>query len=134
MATAEITVADNSIAVLPFLNNDGSEETRIFANGLMDDVITRLSRVPGLLVSSRGDAATLQPNTSSEIVRNRLRVAMYLEGSVEIQGDQIRVIVQLINSANGFHILSRTYGFIATRHTARHQQGASRKCRRGTRS
>jgi tetratricopeptide (TPR) repeat protein/TolB-like protein/DNA-binding winged helix-turn-helix (wHTH) protein len=109
MATAEITVADNSIAVLPFLNNDGSEETRIFANGLMDDVITRLSRVPGLLVSSRGDAATLQPNTSSEIVRNRLRVAMYLEGSVEIQGDQIRVIVQLINSANGFHILSRTF-------------------------
>jgi tetratricopeptide (TPR) repeat protein len=62
-----------------------------------------------LLVSSRGDAATLQPNTSSEIVRNRLRVAMYLEGSVEIHGDQIRVIVQLINSANGFHILSRTF-------------------------
>lgn len=108
-ATVEIEIADNAIAVLPFLNNDGSEETQIFANGLVDDVITRLSRVPGLLVSSRGDAFTLAPNSASSQVRQRLRVAMYLEGSVEIAGDTIRVIVQLIDSANGFHILSRTF-------------------------
>ena len=109
VTTPGIPIAENSIAVLPFFNNDGSEETQIFANGLMDDVITRLSRVPGLLVSSRGDAATLEPNTPSERVRQRLRVAMYLEGSVEIHADQIRVIVQLIDSATGFHILSRTF-------------------------
>jgi len=108
-ATVEIEIADNAIAVLPFLNNDGSEETQIFANGLVDDVITRLSRVPGLLVSSRGDAFTLAPNSASSQVRQRLRVSMYLEGSVEIAGDTIRVIVQLIDSANGFHILSRTF-------------------------
>jgi tetratricopeptide (TPR) repeat protein len=108
-AEQEITVADNSIAVLPFLNNDGSEETQVFANGLVDDVITRLSRVPGLLVASRGDASTLEPNTVSERVRQRLRVAMYVEGSVEMHGDEIRVIVQLIDSATGFHILSRTF-------------------------
>ena len=65
---------------------DGSDETRIFANGLVDDVITRLSRVPGLLVSSRGDAFTLEPNSASGQVRQRLRVAMYLEGSVQIAG------------------------------------------------
>ena len=109
VTTPDIPIAENSIAVLPFFNNDGSDETQIFANGLMDDVITRLSRVPGLLVSSRGDAATLEPNSPSERVRHRLRVAMYLEGSVEIHADQIRVIVQLINSATGFHILSRTF-------------------------
>lgn len=108
-APAGFTVAENSIAVLPFLNNDGSQQTQVFANGLVDDVITRLSRVPDLLVSSRGDAATLAPNTPSDQVRQRLRVAMYLEGSVEIHGDQIRVIVQLIDSATGFHILSRTF-------------------------
>ena len=102
-------IHDNSIAVLPFVNLDGSEETQIFANGLVDDVITRLSRVPGLLVSSRGDAFTLKPNSSSDQVRQRLRVAMYLEGSVERSGDMLRVIVQLINSETGFHILSRRF-------------------------
>jgi len=106
---AEPEVMENTIAVLPFLNNDGSDETQMFANGLVDDVITRLSRVPGLLVSSRGDSFTLAPNSASDRVRQRLRVAMYLEGSVEIADEKIRVIVQLINSANGFHILSRTF-------------------------
>lgn len=102
-------VVDNSIAVLPFLNIDGSEETQIFANGLVDDVITQLSRVPGLLVSSRGDAFTLEPNSSSDDVRQRLRVAMYLEGSVESADGKLRVIVQLIDSETGFHMLSRRF-------------------------
>jgi TolB-like protein/DNA-binding winged helix-turn-helix (wHTH) protein/Flp pilus assembly protein TadD len=110
VATPQVVpIEENSIAVLPFLNNDGSEETQIFANGLMDDVITRLSRVPGLHVASRGDAATLEPNSPSARVRQRLRVAMYIEGSVQIEGDVIRVIVQIIDSSNGFHILSRTF-------------------------
>jgi adenylate cyclase len=95
--------------VLPFFNVDGSEETGIFANGLVDDVITRLSRVPGLLVSSRGDSFTLEPNSSSKRVRERLRVATYLEGSVQTEGDTIRIIVQMIDSETGFHILSRSF-------------------------
>jgi adenylate cyclase len=94
---------------LPFVNLDGSDTTKIFANGLADDVITRLSRVPGLLVSSRGDAFTLEPNSASQKIRERLRVAMYLEGSVQMLGDEIRVIVQLIDSETGFHVLSRTF-------------------------
>jgi TolB-like protein len=57
-----------------------------------------------LRVSSRGDSFTLEPNSPSDVVRRRLRVAMYIEGSVEIAGDAIRVTVQLINSADGFHI------------------------------
>jgi len=102
-------VLDNSIAVLPFLNLDGGEETQIFSNGLVDDVITRLSRVPGLLVSSRGDAFTLEPNSASSQVRERLRVALYVEGSVQIVGDRMRIIVQLIDSETGFHVLSRSF-------------------------
>lgn len=104
-----IPVTDNSIAVLPFFNVDGGNETQVFANGLVDDVINRLARVPGLRVSSRGDAFALEPNSSSSLVRRRLRVAMYLEGSVQMAGDRIRVIVQLIDSSNGFHVLSRTF-------------------------
>lgn len=99
-------IQQNTIAVLPFVNVDGSDETRVFANGLADDVITRLSRVPGLLVSSRGDSFTLEPNTSSQKVRERLRVARYLEGSVQVSESMIRVIVKLIDSKNGFHIFS----------------------------
>jgi tetratricopeptide (TPR) repeat protein/TolB-like protein/DNA-binding winged helix-turn-helix (wHTH) protein len=113
IATVELAklppIVANSFAVLPFLNLDGSDETRIFANGLVDDVITRLAHVPGLRVSSRGDSYTLEPNTSSQRVRERLRVEMYLEGSVEMTGDEIRVIVQLINSETGFHVLSRRF-------------------------
>jgi TolB-like protein/tetratricopeptide (TPR) repeat protein/DNA-binding winged helix-turn-helix (wHTH) protein len=102
-------ILDNSIAVLPFLNLDGSNETQIFADGLVDDVITQLSRVPGLRVASRGDSFTLAPNSASQKVRNRLRVNMYLEGSVEMAADKMRVIVQMIDSSDGFHILSRKF-------------------------
>jgi tetratricopeptide (TPR) repeat protein/TolB-like protein/DNA-binding winged helix-turn-helix (wHTH) protein len=102
-------IVDNSLAVLPFLNLDGSEETQVFANGLVDDVITRLARIPGLHVASRGDSFTLAPNSASQDVRDRLRVEMYIEGSVEMSGEFMRVTVQLINSETGFHILARTF-------------------------
>ena len=113
-------VRDNSIAVLRFFNLDGSEQTEAFSNGLADDLITRLSRVPGLLVSSRGDSFTLDANSASARVRERLRVGLYLEGSVQVDGDVMRVIVQLIESESGFHKLSRSFdrpleGFFAMR-------------------
>jgi tetratricopeptide (TPR) repeat protein/TolB-like protein/DNA-binding winged helix-turn-helix (wHTH) protein len=102
-------VVENSFAVLPFVNLDGSKETQVFADGLVDDVITQLSRVPGLRVASRGDSYTLAPNSASQDVRHRLRVAMYLEGSVEMAKDKLRVTVQMINSEDGFHVLSRQF-------------------------
>jgi len=102
-------ILENSFAVLPFLNLDGSNETQIFADGLVDDVITQLSRVPGLRVASRGDSFSLAPNSASRDVRDRLRVNMYLEGSVEMATDKMRVIVQMIDSESGFHILSRKF-------------------------
>jgi len=102
-------IVENSFAVLPFLNLDGSDVTQIFADGLVDDVITQLSRVPGLRVASRGDSFTLAPNSASQVVRDRLRVEMYLEGSVEMAADMLRVTVQMIDSADGFHILSRKF-------------------------
>ena len=102
-------VMSNSIAVLPFMNIDGGDDTQIFANGLVDDVITRLSRVPGLLVSSRGDSFSLAPNSHSADVRRRLRVERYLEGSVQMAGDRLRVVVQLIDSESGFHLFSRSF-------------------------
>ncbi|HUF72730.1 MAG TPA: tetratricopeptide repeat protein [Gammaproteobacteria bacterium] len=105
----QIVVDPNSIAVLPFLNIGDGDEGRIFSEGLADDVINRLTRVPGLRVSSRGDSFSLPPNSASQDVRRRLRVAYYLEGSVRVLGDTLRVVVQLIDSATGFHIVSRSF-------------------------
>ncbi|MBT8445202.1 MAG: tetratricopeptide repeat protein [Gammaproteobacteria bacterium] len=102
-------IVENSFAVLPFLNLDGSPETQIFADGLVDDVINQLSRVPGLRVASRGDSFSLAPNSASKTVRERLRVEMYIEGSVEMAADMLRVTVQMIDSESGFHILSRQF-------------------------
>jgi tetratricopeptide (TPR) repeat protein/TolB-like protein/DNA-binding winged helix-turn-helix (wHTH) protein len=106
-------VEENSFAVLPFKNVDGSETTAILASGLVDDVITQLSQVPGLRVSSRGDSSILNPDTPSQRVRERLRVSKYLEGSVEAAGEEIRVIVQLIDSETGFQVFSRRFNRVS---------------------
>ncbi len=104
-----IPIEPNSIAVLRFLNIDGSDTTQVFSDGLAEDVLDRLARLPGMRVSSRGDAWSLPPNASSDVVRRRLRVAYFLEGSVRLIEDSLRVVVQLIDSENGFHIVSRSF-------------------------
>lgn len=106
---SEIFVEPNSIAVLRFMNIDGSEKTDVFSYGLAEDVLDRLAKIPGLLVSARGDAWSLPINSSSGEVRARLRVAYYLEGSVRLIGDELRVVVQLIDTETGFHVDSRSF-------------------------
>ena len=106
---APIAVAENSIAMLQLLNIDGSDSTRIFSDGLSEDILDRLASIPGLLVSSRGDSWSLPDNAPSDAVRRRLRVAYYVEGSVRSIGDELRVVVQLIDSDTGFHILSKGF-------------------------
>lgn len=122
---AEATVADeetllpidpNSIAVLKFLNISGSEVGEIFSQGLCEDILDRLARIPGLAVSSRSDSWSLPDDASSEIVRKRLRVAYFLEGSVRVIGDELKVVTQLIESATGFHVLSRSFETRLTDH------------------
>ena len=102
-------VEANSIAVLPFLNIDGSEQTELLANGFAEDLIHRLSLVPGFAVASRGDSWSLGATASSVEVRRRLRVSQYVWGSVEQAGDVIRVNVKLIDSDSGFPVISRSF-------------------------
>jgi adenylate cyclase len=104
-----IPVAENSVAVLKMTNLDGSDETDVFSKGLSEDILNRVARVPGLLVSARGDSWSLPENAPSELVRRRLRVAFYLESSVRIEDGLITVVAQFIDSSNGFHIFSRTF-------------------------
>jgi tetratricopeptide (TPR) repeat protein/DNA-binding winged helix-turn-helix (wHTH) protein len=104
-----VAVDPNSIAVLPLVNINGSEETAIFSNGLTEDVINRLARIPGLHVSARGDSFSLPANASSSQVRQRLRVNYYIEGSARVTDEQIRIVIQLVDSESGRGILSRSF-------------------------
>jgi tetratricopeptide (TPR) repeat protein/DNA-binding winged helix-turn-helix (wHTH) protein/TolB-like protein len=110
-AAAELVpVADNSLAVLRLMSIGGGDRARLFADGLSEDLIDAHARLPGLLVSSRGDSWSLPENATSEIVRRRLRVAHFIEGSVRpIDDNTLRVVVQLIDSNTGFHVVSRTF-------------------------
>ena len=104
-----LPIQANSIAVLKFLNINNNEGAQIFSDGLGEDVLDRLAKIPGLSVSSRGDSWSLPPNATSEQVRHRLRVAYFLEGSVRLVNDDLRIVVQLIETATGFHIFSRSF-------------------------
>lgn len=106
---APIPVKENSLAVLKLLNIEGDERSKIFTEGLSEDILDGLARIPGLSVSARGDSWSLPPNAASGDVRRRLRVAHYIEGSVRFYGDKLRVVIQLINSTTGFHIFSRGF-------------------------
>jgi len=104
-----LPVVPNSIAVLKFLNIDGSAQTEIFASGFAEEMINRLSRLPAMSVASRGDSWSLGPTSSSEDVRRRLRVAYYVEGSVRLFGESLSVNVKLIDSATGFQLTSKSF-------------------------
>jgi TolB-like protein/Flp pilus assembly protein TadD/DNA-binding winged helix-turn-helix (wHTH) protein len=104
-----VPVEPNSVAILKFLSLDGSERSRLFSAGLSEDIIDRLAMVASLSVAARGDAWSLPEDASSRDVRRRLRVAFYVEGSVRLIGDDLRVVAQLIDSESGRHIMSRNF-------------------------
>ena len=104
-------VAEKSIAILPFDNLSSNDENQFFADGIVEDLLTRLSSVNNLKVISR---------TSSEMFRNKgdktipeigkiLGVGYILEGTVQRESDKIRISVQLIDAKNDDHVLSKQY-------------------------
>ena len=104
-----LPIESNSIAVLKFLNIDGSARTELFASGFAEEMISRLARLPAMSVASRGDAWSLGPTSSSDDVRQRLRVAYYVEGSVRLVDDMLSVNVTLIDSETGFQVTSKHF-------------------------
>ena len=104
-----LPIEDNSIAVLRLATFDEDPITKAFSDGLSEDILDGLARIPGLFVSARGDSWSLAPHSTSDAVRRRLRVANYIEGSVRFLDDRLRVVVQLIDSENGFHLFSRSF-------------------------
>src|SRR2546423_1239271 len=104
------SASDKSIAVLPFENRSGDKENAYFADGVQDEILTRLARIGDLKVISR--TSTQQYKSAPENLREvgrQLGVAHILEGSVQKSGQSIRVNVQLIHTETDTHIWAEIY-------------------------
>jgi serine/threonine-protein kinase len=101
---------EKSIAVLPFQNLSEEKESAYFAEGIQDEILTRLSKIADLKVISRISTQYYKsaPENLPEIAR-QLGVAYILEGSVQKSGDAVRVNVQLIKAANDSHLWADTF-------------------------
>jgi TolB-like protein/class 3 adenylate cyclase len=94
-----------SIAVLPFENMSGDSEQEYFADGMVEEIITALSRVRWLFVIARNSSFTYKGRAVDiKQVGRELGVRYVLEGSVRKGGDRVRITAQLIDATNGAHI------------------------------
>ena len=104
------SVSEKSIAVLPFASLSEDKANSYFADGIQDEILTRLSKIAELKVISRTSTQQYQskPGNLAEIAR-QLGVAHILEGSVQKSGDSVRVNVQLIKAEGDSHLWAETY-------------------------
>jgi TolB-like protein/class 3 adenylate cyclase len=108
--TSGLPVLDKSIAVLPFENRSEDKANAYFADGIQDEILTRLSKIADLKVISRTSTQHYKsaPENLREIA-SQLAVAHIMEGSVQKSGDAVRVNVQLIITANDSHLWADTF-------------------------
>ena len=101
---------EKSIAVLPFENLSEEKSNAYFADGIQDEILTRLSKIADLKVISRTSTQRYKHTSQSPSeIAHQLGVANLLEGSVQKTNDQVRVNVQLIRAANDSHLWAETF-------------------------
>jgi TolB-like protein len=99
-----------SIAVLPFVNLSGDKENEYFSDGMTEEIINALANVEGVHVVARTSAFSYKGrNVNVRKIGEELNVATVLEGSVRREGNQLRIVAQLIGVADGYHLWSKTY-------------------------
>jgi adenylate cyclase len=99
-----------SIAVLPFQNMSGDPEQEYFADGVVEDIITELSRIRWLFVIARNSTFTYKGQAVAvKQVARELGVRYVLEGSVRKGGNRVRVTAQMIDATSGAHIWAERY-------------------------
>ena len=99
-----------SIAVLPFVNMSGDEENEYFSDGVAEEILNLLTRLPQLRVSSRSSSFAYKgEQINVKKVAEDLGVSTLLEGSVRRAGDRVRITAQLIDTATDSHLWSETY-------------------------
>ena len=99
-----------SIAVLPFTNISADPENEFFAEGITEEVINALTQIKELRVAARTSALTFKGmHVDRRIVGERFNVKTVLKGSVRKAGSRVRIMAQLINVADGYHLWSERY-------------------------
>ena len=103
-------IPEKSIAVLPFENLSSDKENAYFADGIQEEIVTRLAGIAGLKVISRSSTQQYQSKPGNLIeIAKQLGVMHVVEGSVQKSADQVRVNVQLINAMTDAHLWADTY-------------------------
>lgn len=110
VAMDEVAKTARSIAVLPFVNMSSDEEQEFFSDGLSEELLNLLVKIPELRVAARTSSFSFKgKDTKISQIGAELNVTHVLEGSVRKAGDAIRVTAQLIKVDDGFHLWSETY-------------------------
>ncbi len=108
--TSSIQAPQHSIAVLPFANLSGDKSQQYFSDGISEDLLNLLARIPQLQVTARTSSFWFRgKDYTIPQIAEKLRVAYILEGSVQKVGDEVRISVQLVNAATDTQHWSQTY-------------------------
>jgi adenylate cyclase len=107
----EVTLPDKpSIAVLPFVNMSGDPEQEYFSDGMGEEIITGLSKIPQIDVIARNSTFSYKgKSVMAQQVGKELGVRYVLEGSVRKAGNRVRVTAQLIDAVTGYHLWAERY-------------------------
>jgi TolB-like protein/regulator of sirC expression with transglutaminase-like and TPR domain len=111
VATPEVVAEGKpSIAVLPFVNMSDDKENEYFSDGLSEELLNLLAKIPRLHVAGRTSSFKFKgTNEDLRIIGEQLNVANVLEGSVRKSGARLRITAQLVDTENGYHLWSETY-------------------------
>jgi serine/threonine-protein kinase len=108
--TAAATRSQKSIAVLPLLNESGDPGDDYFSDGLSEELIAALAQIKELKVIGRSSSFRFKDKKDdSKTIGKKLGVTTLLEGTVRKQGDQVRIVAELVNAADGSELWSRTF-------------------------
>src|SRR5437764_1476161 len=110
--TAPGAAPAKAVAVLPFVNMSADKNDEYLSDGMTEELINALARVPGLRVPGRSSCFAFKGKNEDDIFRKvgeQLHVNAVLEGSVRKAGDKLRVAAQLINVSDGYHLWSENY-------------------------
>ncbi|MBW2714867.1 MAG: hypothetical protein JRD03_02255 [Deltaproteobacteria bacterium] len=115
LSVAESVAREKSIAVLPFVNMSSDPEQEYFSDGLSEEILNLLAKVPALKVTARTSSFAFKgKNEDVRSIGKALNVNAVLEGSVRKSGERVRITAQLIDVASGTHLWSETYDRILT--------------------
>jgi serine/threonine protein kinase/tetratricopeptide (TPR) repeat protein len=110
VSTIAEALRERSIAVLPFVNRSGKEDDDYFCDGLSEELINALSKLPGLRVTARSSAFQFRgQELDVREVGQKLDVEVVLEGSVRIAGNRLRITTELVNCADGYKLWAERF-------------------------